>query len=62
MDTSHTFFPMDLGMQMDNMPNGQQNTQSANQSPQSNTNAYSGNPMLNGGVFMGVSTPPRNAI
>ncbi|KAF2109405.1 fungal-specific transcription factor domain-containing protein [Lophiotrema nucula] len=65
MDTTNSFFPMDLGsmpMQTDGvngMPPPNAQSQSQSQSPQQNNqNGLSGN----GGVFMGVSTPPRNTF
>ena len=62
MDTTNSFFPMDLGtipMQTDGAsgPNGLPATPAqSGQQTNANANAFSGN----GGVFMGVSTPPRS--
>lgn len=58
MDAVNSFFPMDIGMQTDGTQNGLSMTQSPQQSGV-NTNAFSGNGGMNGGVFMGVSTPPH---
>ncbi|KAF2653753.1 hypothetical protein K491DRAFT_501635 [Lophiostoma macrostomum CBS 122681] len=57
MDTSNSFFPMDMSMQTDNFGNGLSGSQNLQQN---NANAFAGNGMANGGPFMGVSTPPRN--
>lgn len=60
MDAANSFFPMDIGMQADGMQNG---IGPITQSPQqNNANAFSGNGGVNGGVFMGVSTPPHNNL
>ncbi|KAF2874685.1 fungal-specific transcription factor domain-containing protein [Massariosphaeria phaeospora] len=59
MDTSNSFFPMDLGampMQTDS-PNGLAEAPIANHN---NANAF--NAGVNGGVFMGVSTPPSHNL
>jgi hypothetical protein len=57
MDTSNSFFPMDMNMQTDNFGGGLSGPQNPQQN---NANAFAGNGMANGGPFMGVSTPPRN--
>ncbi|KAF2258820.1 hypothetical protein CC78DRAFT_477265 [Lojkania enalia] len=62
MDATNSFFPMDLGsipMQTDGTGGVNGLPTSQGQSPQ---NAFTGNSDVNGGVFMGVSTPPSNAL
>ncbi|KAF2019902.1 hypothetical protein BU24DRAFT_129030 [Aaosphaeria arxii CBS 175.79] len=64
MDTTNNFFPMDMGMQTDSVPNGLSPT-SAQQQSNTNNEAFSMTGMngpVNGGPFMGVSTPGPNTF
>ncbi|KAF2465081.1 uncharacterized protein BDR25DRAFT_92825 [Lindgomyces ingoldianus] len=64
MDATNSFFPMDIGsIPMQTDANGLPTAQgSPQQNGNSNANAFSGSAGVNGGVFMGVSTPPHNNL